>query len=186
MRDLSRAILFLLLFGLSLSEAWAQRARSKPPPYTPETLCADLNASIQKHPDRLVMWLEDALVINESCAGDIVTAAIDAVNNDPAQVRVILNTALRVTPHRAKQIQVAADNFSVPSAMVMKEPVEEIRRAVVSVGLASEPVFEIRRALSAKVEEPQPIEEVRRAVVPGKEVSQVTPAQVPPTRSARR
>ncbi len=131
------------------------------------------------------MWLEDALVINESCAGDIVTAAIDAVNNNPQQVRVILDTALRVTPHRAKQIQVAADNFSVPSAVAMKEPVEEIRRAVVSGGPASEPVFEIRRALSSKVEEPQPIEEVRRAVVPGKEVSQVTPAQVP-TRDASR
>jgi hypothetical protein len=182
MRDCNRAILCLLLFGLSVSDTVAQRAKSKSPRYTPETLCADLNASIQKHPDRLVMWLEDALVINESCAGDIVTAAIDAVNNDPAQVRVILDTALRVTPHRASQIQAAADSFSVPSAVAMKEPVEEIRRAVVT----SAPVFEVRRALSAKGEEPQPIEEVRRAVVPGKEVSQVTPAQVPPTRSARR
>ena len=186
MRDCNRAILCLLLFGLSVSDTVAQRAKSKSPRYTPETLCADLNASIQKHPDRLVMWLEDALVINESCAGDIVTAAIDAVNNDPAQLRVILDTALRVTPHRASQIQAAADSFSVPSAVAMKEPVEEIRRAVVTSAPVSEPVFEVRRALSAKVEEPQPIEEVRRAVVPGKEVSQVTPAQVPPTRSARR
>jgi hypothetical protein len=169
MRDLPRAFLYLLLFGLSLSDAWAQRARSKPPPYTRETLCADLNASIQKHPERLVMWLEDALVINESCAGAIVTAAIDAVNNNPGQVRVILDTALRVTPHRARQIQAAADSFSVPSAMAMKEPVEEIRRA-----------------LSAKVEEPQPIEEIRRAVVPEKVVSQVTPAPASPRRRVRR
>jgi hypothetical protein len=186
MRDLPRAFLYLLLFGLSLSDAWAQRARSKPPPYTRETLCADLNASIQKHPERLVMWLEDALVINESCAGAIVTAAIDAVNNNPGQVRVILDTALRVTPHRARQIQAAADSFSVPSAVAMKEPVEEIRRAVVMNAPASEPVFEIRRALSAKVEEPQPIEEIRRAVVPEKVVSQVTPAPASPRRRVRR
>lgn len=186
MRDLTQAIFCLLLFGLSVSDAWAQRAKSKPQPYTRETLCADLNASIQKHPDRLVMWLEDALVINESCAGDIVTAAIDAVNNNPAQVRVVLDTALRVTPHRARQIQVAADSFSVPSAVAMKEPVEEIRRAVVASAPASEPVFEIRRALSAKVEEHQPIEEVRRAVVPGKVVSLVTPAPISPPHRERR
>lgn len=179
MRDLPRAILCLLLFGLSMSEAWAQRSRSKPPPYTRETLCADLNASIQKHPERLVMCLEDALVINESCAGDIVTAAIDAVNNNPEQVRVILDTALRVTPHRARQIQVAADSFSVPSAVAMREPLEEIRRAVVASAPVSEPAFEIRRALSAKGEEPQPLEEIRRAVVPEKVVSLITPAPAP-------
>lgn len=186
MRDLPCAILCLLLFGLSVSDGWAQRAKSKPPPYTRETLCADLNASIQKHPERLVMWLEDALVINESIAGDIVTAAIDAVNNDPAQVRVIMDTALRVTPHRARQIQVAADSFSVPFAVAMKEPVEEIRRAVVASTPASEPVFEIRRALSAQDAEPQPLEEIRRAVVPEKVVSLVTPAPASPRRRVRR
>ena len=130
------------------------------------------------------MWLEDALVINESCAGDIVSAAIDAVNNNPAQVRVILDTALRVTPHRARQIQVAAESFSVPSAVAMKEPVEEIRRAVVASVPVSETVFEVRRALSAKGEAPQPLEEIRRAVVPEKVVSQVTPAQDSSTRNA--
>jgi len=133
-----------------------------------ETLCADLNAAIQKHPERLGMWLEDALVIQEDCVGEIVTAAMDAVGNDPESVRAIQETTLHVAPHRAREIRAAMQRFKIPSAVAFTEPEVEIRRAVVPGKEPPEPppeTVEIRRALAPEAEKPTPIEEVRRAVV---------------------
>jgi hypothetical protein len=157
MRDLARTCTFLLIIGLHPSAGEAR-------PASCETLCADLNASIQRQPERMTMWIEDALVINQACASELVTAAIDAVSADPEKVRIILETAINVAPNRARQIQLAAKRFAVPAAALMPEIVEEIRRAEVP-ARPHEPVIEIRRALAADVKKPQPIEEIRRAVV---------------------
>ncbi len=162
---------------LFLPWAGEARTRGKATPKAQATtyrgcaiLCADLNASIQRHPERLAMWLEDALVIRESCVADIVTAAIDAVGNDPEKVRFILDTAIHVSPMRESQIRLAARQFRVPAAGQLAEPVEEIRRAVVPAApqAPAEPstVVEVRRALWVHQKEPTPIIEVRRAVVP--------------------
>lgn len=129
------------------------------------TLCADLHASIQRHPQRLGMWLEDALVIHESCAAEIVAAAMDAVSTEPELVRAILETAIHTAPNREKEIRLAAKRFTVPAAQPMTEPVEEIRRAVVMAAPEQETVVEVRRALLPDKVEPQPIEEIRRAVI---------------------
>ena len=118
-----------------------------------DSLCADLNAAIQRTPGRLGMWLEDALVIHESCAAEIVAAAIDAVGNQPELVRAILETAVHVAPRREQQIRLAARRFKIPAAAEWLEP-------------KPQEVVEVRRALAADRADPTPLEEVRRAVVP--------------------
>ena len=159
-------ILCVLCIGLAPMEADAQQKKAKASQYRDcETLCADLNLSIQRHPERLGMWLEDALVIDESCAGEIVAAAMDAVGNEPELVRAILETAIHTSPRREREIRAAAKRFSIPAAKPMIEPVEEIRRAVVAGTPEKEPVLEVRRALAPDKAEPMPIEEIRRAVV---------------------
>jgi len=170
------AILCVLCVGLDPMEADAQQKNAKASQYRDcETLCADLNLSIQRHPERLGMWLEDALVINESCAGEIVAAAMDAVGNQPGLVRTILETAIHTVPRREREIRDAARRFAVPSAKPMMEIVEEVRRAVVPGMLGREPAFEVRRALVPDKAEPMPIEEIRRAVVV--EVKETKPAK---------
>jgi hypothetical protein len=167
----------LLLLPFQAVEARTRSKKAPPPPKASatqykscEALCADLNASIQKHPERLVMWLEDALVIRESCVADIITAAMDAVGNDPTKVRFILDTAIHVAPARKSQILLAAQQFRVPAAARMAEQVEEVRRAVLPEAANPPPspatVVEVRRALLVEAAEPTPIVEIRRAVVP--------------------
>lgn len=179
-----RATIQFLALVLLLPPAAEARTRGKKTPAPPraaatqykgcESLCADLNASIQRHPERLAMWLEDALVIREACVADIVAAAIDAVGNDPEKVRFILDTALHVAPSREAQILLAARQFRVPAAGTVVEPVEEIRRAVVPApptppetpAGTDGAAIEVRRALQVERTEPTPIIEIRRAVVP--------------------
>lgn len=167
-----RCAAIVLLFDLLLTGVQAaiepQRAKATPDQRC-DKLCADLITSIQKHPARLGMWLEDALVINESCAVEIITAAMDAVNNDPEYVRIIEATALHVAPQRASQIRAALRKFTIPAAQAWEEPAQEIRRAIVPLQPDSTGPLEVRRAIvpAAGKAAPEPPEEVRRALLPG-------------------
>jgi hypothetical protein len=144
----------LCLFMLSMAAQVLGQPAKRPTRYRDcDTLCADLNAAIQRHPGRLGMWLEDALVIHESCAAEIVSSAIDAVGNQPELVRAILETAIHVAPRREQQIRLAARRFKIPAAAQWLEP-------------PAPEIVEVRRALAADKPEPTPLEEVRRAVVP--------------------
>lgn len=125
-----------------------------------EILCANLKKSIEERPDMLVMRLEDALVINETCAGEIVTAAIDAVRAKPQLVRVILETAMKVVPARSETVMAAARSYE--PGKVKELVYEEVRRAEMPPGA---PLMEIRRAEPAHVIGPEPVEEIRRAEV---------------------
>ena len=64
--------------------------------------CAEISADVQKaiaaDPARMLMVVEDALVINESCACEIVQSAIQAANADEAMVQQIVQTAIAVAP----------------------------------------------------------------------------------------
>ncbi|MES2594636.1 MAG: hypothetical protein V4662_04845 [Verrucomicrobiota bacterium] len=163
----SFVLLCCLILLMTESGAFAQQKRPQGVKYRGcETLCADLNASIQKHPERLGMWLEDALVINEDCVGEIVTAAMDAVGNNAEAVKAIQETTLHVVPHRQREVLTALKRFKVPAAVAWQEPEEEVRRAVVPEPIkAPAGEVEIRRALAPGGALPTPIEEVRRAVV---------------------
>ncbi len=144
----------------------AQPVKSKRVPFTCETLCAELFASIRANPEKMVMRLEEALVIKESCAAEIVTAAIDAVNADPAMVRKIVQTATDVSPRKASMIAMAVKHYAAPIHVVSAK--EEIRRAEPSslVRPQALPGEELRRAEMPLMNQSIPIIEIRRATVP--------------------
>ncbi len=121
------------------------------------------------------MRLEDALVINEPCAGEIVTAAINAVGADPAMVAKIVETAMNVAPRRAGVIEYAVTHFS-PEAPPARA-YEEVRRPELPEGMRAVVLEEVRRAEAPSASVSAPLEEVRRAEVPV--TAAVVPASAP-------
>lgn len=113
----------------------------------------------------MVMRLEEALVIHEACAGEIVTAAIDAVNAEPGQVRKIVETAMDLAPARAATITAAVKNYSAPVVAAAAEEQVEVRRAVVPAAEPPKPMAgeQVRRAELPLQTRSIPIVEVRRA-----------------------
>ena len=68
------------------------------------TIAKDVQASVTKEPSKVLMIVEDALVINESCACEIVKTAIAASHADAAMVKQIVQTAVAVAPKMAPVI----------------------------------------------------------------------------------
>ncbi len=153
-------LIFLLGFGLKIHGEEELAPRALPWLSPCEVLCANLTKAIQDRPDTLVMRLEDALVINEPCAAEIVTAAIDAVRGRPALVQQIMDTALKVAPSRSSIVMNAVRTYRPLKERVVVQ--EEVRRAETPY---SQPL-EIRRAEVASSMGSRPIEEIRRALPP--------------------
>ncbi|WP_395745834.1 hypothetical protein [Prosthecobacter sp.] len=162
MRSLS---LLCCLLVLVTSPGFAQPVKSTVPQIDCETLCGELFNSIRMEPDKLVMRLEEALVIHQSCAGEIVTAAIDAVNAEPAQVRKIVDTAMELAPSYASTIKAAVKNYTAPQVASAAEEQVEVRRAVIPETASPKPLAgeEVRRAELPLQTRSIPIIEVRRA-----------------------
>jgi hypothetical protein len=156
---------FCCLLALASSLGHAQPVKSKQPVITCEMLCGELFNAIRADPDKMVMRLEEALIIHESCAGDIVTAAMDAVNAEPSQVRKIVETAMELAPRRAGMITAAVKHYSTPVIVAAAEEPMEVRRAVVPE--AAPPQLRagevVRRAEMPLQTRSIPIIEVRRA-----------------------
>lgn len=166
------------LLLLVLPVVHAQPVKSKPRLDSCEVLCAELFASIRGNPSSMEMRLEEALVINESCAAEIVTVAIDAVNSEPAMVRKIVATALEMAPRRTHAITAAVQGYRTPEVAiaipagpaVTPAPIvaasEEIRRAELPQVIRPKPEAgeEVRRAELPLSQHNMPIVEVRRAV----------------------
>jgi hypothetical protein len=151
------------LLALVTSLAQAQTVKATRMQNKCETLCAELFTAIRANPEKLVMRVEEALVINESCVAEIVTAAMDAVNAEPAQVRKIVEAAMEVSPAKSAMITAAVQRYSAPElvAIVNEEvrpaelpdlvkskalPGEEVRRAELPLTTRSIPIVEVRRA----------------------------------------
>lgn len=81
----------------------------------------DVSVAVGKDPSKVLMVVEDALVINETCAGEIVKAAIVASKADPAMANQIVQTAVSVAPKMTVAINEAAS--SVVPGMVAAAPV---------------------------------------------------------------
>jgi hypothetical protein len=143
----------------------AQPVKSTPSVITCETLCGELFNAIRMQPDKMVMRLEEALVIHEDCAGEIVTAAIDAVNAEPARVRKIFETAMELAPARSADINAAVKNYTAPVVVSAAEEPVEVRRAVMPDAEPLKPREgeEVRRAELPLQTRSIPIVEVRRA-----------------------
>lgn len=161
-----RLICLFCLLALLTPQAPAQAVKSKPVMPGCEVLCAELFAAIRANPEKLVMRLEEALVIHEGCAGEIVTAAIDAVNAEPTQVRKIVETAMDVAPGRSALITAAVKHYSAPLVVANVPDVhEEVRHAELPDGAKVKPLpgEEVRRAELPLTTRSIPIVEVRRA-----------------------
>lgn len=161
-----RLICLFCLLALLTPQAPAQAVKSKPVTTGCEVLCAELFAAIRANPEKLVMRLEEALVIHEACAGEIVTAAIDAVNAEPAQVRKIVETAMDVAPGRSALITSAVKHYSAQLVVANVPDVhEEVRHAELPDGAKVKPLpgEEVRRAELPLTTRSIPIVEVRRA-----------------------
>jgi hypothetical protein len=77
----------------------------------------DVRKAISSDPARTLMIVEDALVINESCACEIVRAAIEASKADTKLKQDIVQTALAVAPKMAPMItECAGIEGNVPVA----------------------------------------------------------------------
>lgn len=127
-----------------------------------QILCANLVTAIRERPDTLEMRLEDALVINESCAPEIITAAMDAVRAKPALVQKILETAIKMVPSRTTMMMEVVHSY-VPASEIRPAIIEEVRTAIVE---DAPPLQEeIRRAELPTTAVSTPIEEIRRAEV---------------------
>jgi hypothetical protein len=135
-------------------------------PLTCETLCSELFMAIRGNPAQMVMRLEEALIIHDACAGELVTAAMDAVNADPAMVRQIFKTAMDLAPERSTAISAAVKHYSATTVVAALG--EEVRRAVLPspVRAAPLPGEELRRAELPLATRNLPIVEVRRAELP--------------------
>lgn len=156
---------FCCLLVLVTTPGLAQPVKSTPAQVTCETLCGELFTSIRMEPDKLVMRLEEALIIHEACAAEIVTAAMDAVNADPAQVRKIVETAMDLAPARAPLITAAVKNYIAPVVVAAAEEQMEVRRAVLPTAAPPQPMAgeQVKRAELPLQTRSIPIVEVRRA-----------------------
>ena len=67
-----------------------------------------VRVAVEKDPSKVLMVVEDALVINEGCAADIVKTAIIASKADPAFAAQIVKTVESVAPKMAGVINDAA------------------------------------------------------------------------------
>jgi hypothetical protein len=154
----------LICLILLQAQIFAQPAKGAASVAAPDVLCAELFAAIRANPQQLVMRLEEALVINESCTPELVKSAVEAVNRDPALTRKIVETALEISPNYSAAIRNAAvEQVSAPVEL-------EIRRAMVADVPMSAPVFRGEEVRRAEVPLRIPFEEVRRAVVPASDV----------------
>jgi len=156
---------FCCLLVLVTSLGLAQPVKSTQAQITCETLCGELFTTIRAEPDKLVMRLEEALVIHESYAGEIVTAAIDAVNAEPGQVRKIVETAMELAPARAALITAAVKNYTAPVIVAAADEQFEVRRAVIPDPVPPKPMAgeQVKRAELPLQTRSIPIVEVRRA-----------------------
>jgi hypothetical protein len=78
----------------------------------------DVRKAITSDPAKTLMIVEDALVINEACACEIVRAAIEASKADAALKQQIVQTALAVAPKMAPVItECAGMQGNVPTVV---------------------------------------------------------------------
>lgn len=81
----------------------------------------DVTTAVSNDPSKVLMIVEDALVINEACAGEIIQAAIRASKADASLVNQIVQTGIAVAPKMASVITDSATAVS-PGALAVSQP----------------------------------------------------------------
>lgn len=90
-----RLLVPLAFFGSALLASAAPKC---------DDIANDVRKAISSDPAKTLMIVEDALVISEACACEIVRAAIEASKADEAMKQQIVQTALAVAPKMAPMI----------------------------------------------------------------------------------
>ncbi|MBL9117468.1 MAG: hypothetical protein JNJ83_20845 [Verrucomicrobiaceae bacterium] len=83
-----------------------------------DKIAQDVRDAVAKDPSKVLMQVEDALVINESCACEIVKAAIAGANADAELTKQIVETAVAVAPKMTAVIQECAAGGTVEQPAV--------------------------------------------------------------------
>ncbi len=94
-----------------------------------DDIARDVATAVEKEPGKVLMIVEDALVINESCACEIIRAAIIASKADAATVNQIVQTGITVAPKMAGVItdcaSAASPGTTITSSQQMTAIVDE-------------------------------------------------------------
>jgi hypothetical protein len=90
-----------------------------------EKISKGVREDVAKDPSKVLMVVEDALVVNESCACEIIRAAITASNADAALTKQIIETAVAVAPKMTPVIQDCAGMAQAPVAETVSETESE-------------------------------------------------------------
>lgn len=114
----------------------------------------DVKAAVEKDPAKVLMVVEDALVINEGCAGEIVKAAITASKADTTQADQIVQTALSVAPKMAFEINDAA--LSLVPGLTAVKPVEQRPVTVSGKNPDKNPVLDSPEPEKKTLDSPEP------------------------------
>ena len=109
-----RSLGLILALGGAVSSAFAGA------PSNCDKIAQDVRESVTKQPSKVLMIVEDALVINESCACEIIKAAITAANADTPMVKKIVETAVAVAP-KMTPIIVECSNAVAPGAVTAED-----------------------------------------------------------------
>lgn len=147
MKALSRAPRFLVPLALLGFTAVMEAAPKC------DQISQDVRKAIAADPAKTLMIVEDALVINEACACEIVTAAIEASKADDSLKQQIVQTALAVAPKMAPAVTACVGmTGAVPTPLVESQA-----------GDAAHTTYSGKSGKGAKavlpVEPPPPVEE---------------------------
>ncbi|MES2596109.1 MAG: hypothetical protein V4662_12270 [Verrucomicrobiota bacterium] len=101
-----------------------------------DDISRDVTVAVEKEPGKVLMIVEDALVINETCACEITRAAILASKADATLVNQIVQTAISVAPKMSGVIMDCATavapsaQAAVPQPIVMTESGKDVKNPV--------------------------------------------------------
>jgi hypothetical protein len=103
-----------LRFGFCLAglAAFASASKVKAQSSACDDISRDVASAVQKDPGKVLMIVEDALVINEACSCEIIKAAITASQADATLVNQIVQTAISVAPKMSGVIMDCATSVS--------------------------------------------------------------------------
>jgi hypothetical protein len=126
---LHRSSLGAAFFALLAVSADTQAA----PPAACDKIAQDVRESVEKDPTKVLMYVEDALVINETCACEIVRAAITAAKADANLIKQIVQTSVAVAPRMTAVIEDCASAGSSGAPVASKEDSSKSGKDVVDV-----------------------------------------------------
>lgn len=116
-----RILSAICLLGLTLSVPSLLQAQAGS---ACDDIARDVASAIQKDPSKTLMIVEDALVINESCACEIIKAAIGASAADSTMVNQIVQTGIAVAPKMSGVIMDCASAAS-PGSNITSSAVQQ-------------------------------------------------------------